>query len=74
MWFTNYHLANVSSAISRYRKEIQRVVGVLDTVLKDRKYLVGDKLTIADLVFVPWNFLIPVCRRHSSLTGMTINL
>jgi glutathione S-transferase len=32
-----------------------RVVSVLDGVLANQKYLVGDKLTIADLVWYPWN-------------------
>lgn len=31
------------------------MTGVLDSVLKNRSYLVGDKLTWADLVFVPYN-------------------
>lgn len=59
-WFSYVHLQRVPSAISRYRKEIRRVLGVLDTALQGRRYLVGDKLTIADLVFVPWHFVIPV--------------
>ena len=29
--------------------------GVLDGVLSKQNYLVGDKLTIADLSFIPWN-------------------
>ena len=29
--------------------------GVLDAVLSNQKYLVGDKLTVADLSFIPWN-------------------
>jgi len=31
------------------------VFGVLDGVLSKQKYLVGDKVTIADLSFIPWN-------------------
>ena len=29
--------------------------GVLDEVLAKQKYLVGEKVTIADLSFIPWN-------------------
>ena len=29
--------------------------GVLDAVLSKQKHLVGDKVTIADLSFIPWN-------------------
>jgi glutathione S-transferase len=32
-----------------------RVLTVLDGVLANKKYLVGDKPTIADFVWVPWN-------------------
>ncbi|GAA6059575.1 hypothetical protein JCM10212_000631 [Sporobolomyces blumeae] len=44
-------------AIDRYAKEVERVIGVLDGVLAKSKsgYLVGDKLTIADLSFITWN-------------------
>jgi len=31
---------------------------VLDTVLSNQKYLVGDKVTIADLSFIPWNMAV----------------
>lgn len=36
------------------------MLGVLDAALEGRRYLVGDKMTIADLSFVPWHSLIPV--------------
>lgn len=32
-----------------------RVIEVLDGILKDRDWLVGDKCTFADLSFLPWN-------------------
>ena len=54
-WFKNSHPENVPSAIERYQNEIKRVFGVLDSVLSTNKYLVGDKVTIADLSFIPWN-------------------
>ena len=33
---------------------------MLDGVLASRPYLLGDKLTIADLTFIPWNTRLPV--------------
>jgi glutathione S-transferase len=54
-------MVKLPSAISRYRKEVRRVLGVLNTALEGKKYLVGDKATIADLAFVPWHSIIPVC-------------
>ena len=55
VWFEKSHPEKVPSAVERYNNEIKRVFGVLDTVLSKQKYLVGDKVTIADLSFVPWN-------------------
>jgi glutathione S-transferase len=54
------HLEKLPSAISRYRNEVRRVLGVLNMALEGKKYLVGDKVTIADLSFVPWHSIIPV--------------
>jgi len=61
VWFTHAHLERLPSAISRYRKEVRRILGVLDTALEGKRYLVGDKVTIADLSFVAWHSVIPVC-------------
>ncbi|KAI5474392.1 glutathione S-transferase [Pseudohyphozyma bogoriensis] len=41
--------------ITRYANEVERVVGVLDGVLAKQEWLVGGKLTIADLSFLQWN-------------------
>jgi len=55
-WFKLRHPEKFPSAIERYQKEALRVVSVLDSVLAKQKYLVGNKLTIADLSFYSWNF------------------
>ena len=36
----------------RYQNEILRVFGVLESVLATREWLVGGKLTIADISFI----------------------
>lgn len=43
VWFEKYHPEDVPSAKKRYLDEVERVWGVLESVLKDRQYLVGDK-------------------------------
>ncbi|KAJ5100130.1 hypothetical protein N7532_007131 [Penicillium argentinense] len=53
-WFIKLHPEKVQSAIDRYRNEIHRVCSVLESVLKDCEWLVGDKCTYADLAFVAW--------------------
>ena len=58
LWFQRFHSEKIPSAIERYNDEIKRVFGVLDGVFSKRKYLVGDKVTIADLAFIPSNVMV----------------
>lgn len=58
--FNFFHPDKPPSVIERYTKQAERVMGVLDTSLEGKKWLVGDKCTFADLSFFMWNFLIPV--------------
>ncbi|KAK3303771.1 glutathione S-transferase [Chaetomium strumarium] len=59
-WFRHLHPEKVPSAIDRYDNEIRRVLGVLEKVLAEKptakQWLVGDKMTFADMAFMPWNF------------------
>lgn len=52
VWFMKYHQEKLPSAIERYQKEILRVLGVLETVLSKQEWLVGGKLTVADISFI----------------------
>ena len=54
-WFSMFHNEKLPSAIDRYKNEIKRVLGVLESVLSKQTWLVEDKYTIADLSFIPWN-------------------
>lgn len=60
-WFRVFHAEKLPSAIERYVKEIERVIGVLDGWLAKSEHgvLVGDKITYADLAFVPWASSVP---------------
>jgi glutathione S-transferase len=53
--FNVLHAERVQSAIDRYNAEVLRILGVLEGVLEGRQWLVGDKMTYADLAFVTWN-------------------
>jgi glutathione S-transferase len=44
----------VPSAIERYQKEMLRVFGVLESILSKQSWLVGDKMTIADISFITY--------------------
>ncbi|KAI0903462.1 glutathione S-transferase [Ustulina deusta] len=54
-WFHHQHPEVVPSAIERYDAQARRVLAVLDGWLEGRDWLVGDKMTYADISFVPWN-------------------
>lgn len=72
VWFQKYHSEKVHSAIERYVKEINRVTGVLEGHLAKQKgnvaesgetggdgpWLVGDRISYADLAFVPWQAML----------------
>ncbi|KAF5137922.1 Glutathione S-transferase-like protein gedE [Metarhizium anisopliae] len=59
-WFRVYHPEDVPSAKKRYADETVRVISVLNTILEGKKYLVGEKFTYADLVFIPWDEVVRV--------------
>jgi glutathione S-transferase len=66
------HSEKLPSAINRYVDEAKRVCGVLEQGLTEKKWLVGDKMTIADLAFVPWNDRLDVvlmCPAESKFDG-----
>ncbi|KAK5740038.1 Transcriptional regulator ure2 [Elasticomyces elasticus] len=69
VWFKVYHPEqNLTSAIDRYNGEIKRVLGVIDAHLAKtgKPYLVGDKVSFVDLMFVPWNHIAPFCLGEGS--------
>ncbi|KAI1608789.1 glutathione S-transferase [Exophiala viscosa] len=63
-WFKKFHHEKLPSAIDRYLREVERVNGVLESWLAKQKdkdpngdgpWLVGGKMTFADLSFVPYH-------------------
>jgi glutathione S-transferase len=59
VWFRTFHPEKLPSAIERYDKESLRIIGVIDAHLTKQgtPYLVGDKVTYADLMFVCWTYI-----------------
>jgi len=57
-WFQKFHPVDVPEAKKRYAEQFIRVIQVLDSILEGKEYLVGNKLSYADLVFVPWDYVI----------------
>ncbi|KAF2759087.1 glutathione S-transferase [Pseudovirgaria hyperparasitica] len=63
-WFKKFHPEQVPSALTRYVDEMKRVTGVLEGHLakqskdNDGPWLVGNKLSFADLSFLTWQKII----------------
>jgi GST-like protein len=51
--FRGYSNEKITYAIERYTKETERLYGVLDDRLADRKFVAGD-YSIADMACYPW--------------------
>jgi GSH-dependent disulfide-bond oxidoreductase len=43
-----------SYAVARFTDEVNRLYGVMNNRLFDRRYLAGDEYTIADMICYPW--------------------
>jgi GSH-dependent disulfide-bond oxidoreductase len=52
--FTHYAPEKIPYATERYQKETNRLYGVMDRRLADRKFLAGDEYSIADMASYPW--------------------
>lgn len=70
-WFNSFRPESLPSAKERHDKETKRIISVLDGILADRKYLVGGKLTHADLAFVAWDHFVDWC--VAPKLGISIN-
>lgn len=59
-WFQHLRSKKVPSAVERYGNEIKRVLAVLEGIWAAKpanaQWLVGEKMTFADMAWVPWNF------------------
>ena len=47
-------VANNPYPVERYRDEAKRLLGVLESRLKGRQWIMGDEYTIADIATFPW--------------------
>jgi len=56
--------------LERYANESKRLVGVLETRLKDRQWIMGDDYTIADIAIFPWVRTLKVFYDAGELLGL----
>lgn len=54
----------------RYRDETKRILGVIDERVKDRKWIMGDDYTIADIAIFPWVRTVKVFYEAAEIVGM----
>src|SRR5262250_1093018 len=62
--FSNYAVEKIQYAMDRYRNEVNRLYGVLNTRLADRPYAAGE-YSIADIAIYPW--IVPYERQGQKL-------
>src|ERR1700733_912782 len=63
--FSNYAVEKLQYAMDRYRNEVNRLYGVMNRRLADRRYLAGD-YSIADMASYPW--IVPWDRQGQKLS------
>lgn len=52
--FNRFAPERIAYGMQRYTGETERLVGILDSHLKDKEYLVGNKYSIADIASYGW--------------------
>lgn len=57
-WFKR-NMPDTPAAFDRFLKESERLVSVMEEALQDSDYLVGDEVTIADIMHIGWLRLAP---------------
>ncbi|TPX16108.1 uncharacterized protein E0L32_004103 [Thyridium curvatum] len=55
VWFMKHPNGEPPSVVERYQNETRRVLKVLESVLSKQEWLVGGKLSVADIAFLQWN-------------------
>jgi len=63
--FVQYAPEKIPYAMTRYINETNRLYGVLNNRLRDRKFAAGDDYTIADMAIYPW--IVPHLRQLQNL-------
>ena len=75
MWFKLHHHEQLPSAKERYVKEVNRVTGVLESWLAKQedggqgRWLVGGKMSYADLAFAPWQLVVNRALKEDGFDG-----
>ena len=55
VWFIKNPNGEPKSVVERYQNETRRVLKVLDGVLAGQEWLVGGRISVADIAFLQWN-------------------
>lgn len=55
VWFIKNCNGEPKEVVERYQNETRRVISVLESVLSKQEWLVGGRLSVADICFLQWN-------------------
>jgi glutathione S-transferase len=54
------HVLGNSESTTHFQGLVKRTITTVDRALEGKEYLVGGKITLADLAFVPWDLALDV--------------
>lgn len=49
------HILKNEGSTKHFQALVKRTITTVDRALKGKEYLVGDKITLADLAYIPWD-------------------
>lgn len=55
VWFIKVGNGEPKEVVERYQNETRRVLSVLNSALEGKEWLVGDRISVADVAFLQWN-------------------
>lgn len=71
--FYTYAPVKIEYAIDRYAMETKRQLDVLNQLLAEREFIVGDEYTIADMAIWPWYGGLVLGRLYDAATFLSVN-
>lgn len=71
--FYSYAPMKIEYCIDRFSMEVKRQLDVLDRHLADKRFMVGDEYTIADMAIYPWYGILVIGELYSAQEFLDVN-
>lgn len=60
---------NNPEAVAHFQGLVKRTLGTVNQALEGKQYLVADRLTLADLAFIPWDLTLEIILERDAEAG-----